>query len=111
MTKSEEYQEIDLDVLDFAFGGDAFGRMQDGKPVFVPFAIPGEKVRVRIPTVRRDYNMGELVEVLSVSPRRVQPRCRHFGTCGGCHYQHISYEHQLEVKQKLSCTRCDASAS
>jgi len=90
MTNSEIHQVIDLDVLDFTFGGDAFGRMEDGKPVFVPFAIPGERVRVRIPTARKDYNIGELVEVLSASPRRVQPRCRHFGVCGGCHYQHLS---------------------
>ena len=101
MTNSEIHQVIDLDVLDFTFGGDAFGRMEDGKPVFVPFAIPGERVRVRIPTARKDYNIGELVEVLSASPRRVQPRCRHFGVCGGCHYQHLSYAHQLEIKQKI----------
>lgn len=101
MTNSETYQVIDLDVLDFTFGGDTFGRVEDGKPVFVPFAIPGERVRVRIPTTRKDYSIGELVEVLSPSPRRVQPRCRHFGICGGCHYQHLSYEHQLEIKQKI----------
>ena len=98
---SDDSQVIDLDVLDFTFGGDAFGRMEDGKPVFVPFAIPGERVRVRIPIERKDYNVGELVEVLTPSPRRVEPRCRHFGVCGGCRYQHLSYVHQLEVKQKI----------
>ncbi len=101
MTNTNDTQVIDLDVLDFTFGGAAFGRMEDGKPVFVPFAIPGEKVRVRLPIERKDYNIGELVEVLVPSPRRVEPRCRHFGVCGGCHYQHISYEHQLEIKQKI----------
>jgi len=101
MTKNENSQLIDLDVLDFAFGGAAFGRMADGKPVFVPFAIPGERVRVSIPQERKDYNIGELVEVLTPSPRRIEPRCRHFGVCGGCHYQHLTYAHQLEVKQKI----------
>lgn len=101
MTNTDDTQMIDLDVLDFTFGGDAFGRMADGKPVFVPFAIPGERVRVRIPSERKDYNIGELVEVLTLSPRRITPRCRHFGVCGGCHYQHLTYAHQLEVKQKI----------
>jgi 23S rRNA (uracil1939-C5)-methyltransferase len=101
MTDRDESQIIDLDVLDFTFGGDAFARMADGKPVFLPFAIPGERVRVRIPSERKDYNIGELVEVLTPSPWRIEPRCRHFGVCGGCHYQHLTYAHQLEVKQKI----------
>lgn len=100
-TIPNDTQMVDLDVLDFTFGGDAFGRMEDGKPVFVPFAIPGERVRVRIPTERKDYNIGELVEVLKPSPRRQKPRCPHFGVCGGCHYQHLEYAHQLEVKNKI----------
>jgi 23S rRNA (uracil1939-C5)-methyltransferase len=101
MTDADETLTIDLDMLDFTFGGAAFGRMADGKPVFVPFAIPGERVRVRIPRERKDYNIGELVEVLTPSPQRITPRCRHFGECGGCHYQHLTYAHQLEVKEKI----------
>lgn len=102
MERSETgMQLVDLEVLDFTFGGDAFGRLEDGKPVFLPFAIPGERVRVRIPLERPDYCFGQLVEILTPSPRRIPARCPHFSDCGGCHYQHLSYEHQLEVKQKI----------
>ena len=91
----------ELELLDFTFGGDAFGRLADGKPVFVPFGLPGELVRVQIPQEKPDYCFGRLVEILTPSPRRIQARCPHFTACGGCHYQHLSYEHQLEVKHKI----------
>lgn len=97
----EERSIVELDILDFTFGGDAFGRMADGKPVFVPFAMPGDRVRVRLPNVIKDYGFGQLVEVVKPAAGRIAPRCRHFSVCGGCHYQHIAYEQQLAVKQKI----------
>jgi len=91
----------ELELLDFTFGGDAFGRLADGKPVFVPFGLPGERVRVQIPQEKPDYCLGRLVEIITPSPRRIDARCPHFTDCGGCHYQHLAYEHQLEVKHKI----------
>ena len=44
---------------------------------------------------------GRVADVIAASPARVEPRCRHFGVCGGCHYQHIDYEMQLEIKQQI----------
>jgi 23S rRNA (uracil1939-C5)-methyltransferase len=58
-------------------------------------------VRIRIVTDKKKYARGELVEVLEPSPFRIQPRCPHFGVCGGCHYQHIAYEQQLVLKRKI----------
>jgi 23S rRNA (uracil1939-C5)-methyltransferase len=84
-----------------AYGGDTIGRLPDGRAVFVPFSIPGEVVRIRIVTDKKKYARGELLEVLEPSPFRVQPRCGHFGACGGCHYQHIAYEQQLVLKRKI----------
>ncbi len=102
MTKNQdEHVKVELDIIDFTFGGDAFGRLEDGKPVFVPFAMPGDRVRVRVPVERKDYCFGQLEEILTPSPRRITPKCPHFADCGGCHYQHLSYDHQLEVKQKI----------
>jgi 23S rRNA (uracil1939-C5)-methyltransferase len=58
-------------------------------------------VRVRLTEEKRTYARAELVEVLSASPQRIQARCPHFGVCGGCHYQHLSYENQLLVKAEI----------
>ncbi len=83
------------------YGGDALGRLEDGRAAFVPFGLPGETVRVRIVEERRGYVRAELLEVLSASPQRIGPRCRHFGVCGGCHYQHLPYEAQLAAKTEI----------
>lgn len=91
-----------------AHGGSALGRHQ-GKVIFVPYAIPGEEVLVEIVEDKRRYARGRLVEVLSPSTQRVPSPCPHFGShatvatvgCGGCHWQHIAYEAQLELKQGI----------
>ncbi|MDH4136715.1 MAG: TRAM domain-containing protein, partial [Anaerolineae bacterium] len=90
-----------------AHGGAALGR-HEGKVVFVPYAIPGEKVWVEIVEDKGRYARGRLVDVLSPSTQRVLPPCPHFGShaaaavgCGGCHWQHIAYEAQLEFKQRI----------
>src|SRR5512139_2641836 len=85
----------------FAYGGEALGRLEDGRMVFVPFALPGETVRVRLVEEKRGYARAQLVEVLQASPERIQPRCAHFGLCGGCHYQHLSYPAQLRAKSAI----------
>jgi 23S rRNA (uracil1939-C5)-methyltransferase len=90
-----------------AHGGAALGR-HEGKVVFVPYAIPGEEVLVEIIEDKGRYARGRLVDVLSPSTQRVLPPCPHFGShaaaavgCGGCHWQHIAYEAQLEFKQRI----------
>ncbi|MBI4731194.1 MAG: class I SAM-dependent RNA methyltransferase [Chloroflexi bacterium] len=82
-------------------GGDALGRLPDGRAAFVPFALPGETVRARVVEERRGHVRMELVEVLEASPERIVPKCRHFGACGGCHYQHLPYETQLKAKSEI----------
>lgn len=72
-----------------------------GRAVFVPFGLPGERVRIRLTEEKRTFARGELVEILEPSPHRITPRCIHFGVCGGCHYQHLPYEKQLEVKVEI----------
>lgn len=81
-----------------AYGGDALGRLPDGRVIFVPYAIPGEMVRLSITEDKPRHAWGELVEVLEASPERVIPRCQHFTTCGGCHYQQMNYPTQLKAK-------------
>ncbi len=77
------------------------GRLEDGRAVFVPFGLPGERVRIRLTDEKRNFARGELVEILEPSPHRIAPRCIHFGVCGGCHYQNLPYEKQLEVKVEI----------
>ena len=85
-------------VCDFGMSGE--GIVKDGAyPIFVPFAIVGERVRLRIVHAKKDYAFGELIEVLTPSNERVKPRCRHFGRCGGCDLQHLSHAMQEEVKR------------
>ncbi len=82
-----------------AFEGKSVARI-GGFVVFVEGAVPGDEVRIRI--VRKKKNHGEAVveEVLSPSPLRTDPRCEHFGTCGGCKWQHVAYEEQLRFKAR-----------
>jgi 23S rRNA (uracil1939-C5)-methyltransferase len=83
------------------YGGDAMGRLEDGRAVFVPFGLPGERVRLRLTEEKRNFARGVIVEILEASPLRIVPRCKHFGVCGGCHYQHLPYEEQLKAKTDI----------
>lgn len=96
---AREVYEVELTAL--AYGGDALGRLPDGRAVFVPFGLPGERVRVELIVEKRGHARGRLLEVLRPSPQRITPICRHFGVCGGCHYQHLPYARQLEIKRQI----------
>lgn len=100
MEKSED-TDIELTLTNLVYGGEAMGRLPDGKAVFVPFALPGEKVLIHLTTEKRGYARGELVEILEKSPLRVEPVCPYFGKCGGCHYQHLTYAESLVAKQNI----------
>ena len=88
---------VDLKIEDIAFGGKGVGRAQ-GKAVFVPYTIEGELVSAEVVREKKQFAEAELVEVKESSPHRVEPQCPYFGRCGGCTYQHVSYEHQLAIK-------------
>ena len=72
----------------------------DGWVVFVPFALPGERVRARVFRNHASYSECDLIEVVEPSPERVGPLCPLFGECGGCQYQQLAYEAQLRWKQQ-----------
>ena len=102
---TDETYEITLDK--FIYGGEAMGRLPDpdgggiGRAVFVPFALPGERVRISLTFQKRGFARGKLLEVLEDSPERIPPKCPHFGGCGHCSYQHIPYESQLRAKEEI----------
>ena len=88
---------VDLKIEDVAFGGKGVGR-QNGKVVFVPYTIEGETVSAEIVREKKQFAEAELIDVKESSPYRVIPPCPYFGSCGGCAFQHIDYEHQLAIK-------------
>ena len=89
----------ELKIHDIAFGGKGVAR-DEGKAVFIPFTIDGERVQAKIVRERKQFAEAELSAVLDPSPDRVIPECPYFGHCGGCSYQHITYAHQLSVKTR-----------
>lgn len=92
-------ETVNLDK--FSYGGECFGRLADHRAVFVPFTIPGEQAQVRLVAQKKGYARAELVQILDPSPERITPRCSHYQRCGGCHYQHLPYAHQLQAKTDI----------
>ena len=88
---------LDLEITAAAFEGKGLGKVDD-YAVFVKNTAPGDRVRVRIIKKKKKYAEAVLLELLSPSEERITPKCRHAGVCGGCTWQHISYEKELEYK-------------
>ncbi len=73
----------------------------DGKAVFIEGALPGERVRFQVTKRRKSYDLGRTLDIIETSPERVAPRCRYFGICGGCSFQHLRAEAQLPAKEQV----------
>jgi 23S rRNA (uracil1939-C5)-methyltransferase len=93
---------VDAELLVTSVNADGDGVAAfEGRPVTVPGTIPGERVAARLTRGRDGSLSGEVMRILAASPHRVTPRCRHFGPCGGCAWQHIEYAEQLRLKQGM----------
>ncbi|MFZ0734395.1 MAG: 23S rRNA (uracil(1939)-C(5))-methyltransferase RlmD [Candidatus Sulfotelmatobacter sp.] len=97
---------MQLTIEKLIYGGDGLARLPAdesgrGKAVFLPFVLPAEKVEASITEQKPGFARAHVHSVIEPSPHRIQPGCPYFGRCGGCHYQHASYEHQLEIKQDI----------
>ncbi|MGC8790468.1 MAG: class I SAM-dependent RNA methyltransferase [Desulfurella sp.] len=73
----------------------------NGKIVFIPFVETNEKVAIKITKEKKDYCLAEVVDILESTETRKKPFCKYFGLCGGCHYQHIHYNQQLNIKSQI----------
>ncbi|HEV2224856.1 MAG TPA: 23S rRNA (uracil(1939)-C(5))-methyltransferase RlmD [Candidatus Acidoferrales bacterium] len=82
------------------YGGEGLAHA-NGEAVFVPFVLPGEEVEIEAEERKKKFVRGRLTRVVKASPERVDAQCPHFGICGGCDYQHISYEAQLRYKEQI----------
>lgn len=86
-------------VEDYAAEGKSLARVE-GKVIFIEDAVPGDVVNLRLGKNKKDWAEGKPVQFISYSADRVEPFCRHFGVCGGCQWQMLPYQKQLEYKQK-----------
>ncbi len=93
------HEEIELEIDSLSNAGDGIGRV-NGWVVFVPFALPGDKVKARIWRNDKNFSSADLIELISAGPHRVSPQCKLFGICGGCQYQHLNYDQQLLWKTR-----------
>jgi 23S rRNA (uracil1939-C5)-methyltransferase len=82
-------RQVELVIEGLGARGDGFASL-DGRPVFVPFTLAGDRVRARLTGERGGGYKAEMLELLDAGPGRAEPPCRHFGTCGGCALQHLS---------------------
>ena len=90
----------DLLVIDAGAKGKSVAKAPDGRVVFINNAVPGDVATIQTTKKRKSYFEGTAISFSTLSDKRVAPACEHFGTCGGCKWQHMGYEHQLFYKQK-----------
>lgn len=91
--------ELELQTTNYAYGGSVVARDDNGRPIFVQGALPGETVRAVLTVDKARFAHAYVTAVLEASPERVTPHCPHYGPCGGCSFQHIAYEEQLLAKR------------
>jgi 23S rRNA (uracil1939-C5)-methyltransferase len=100
-----------LNIEKLIYGGDGLARLPAassdskdrgrGKAVFIPFVLAGEKVEAALTEEKPGFARAQAAAILEPSQHRVPPPCPHFSRCGGCHYQHAAYEHQLDIKKEI----------
>jgi len=90
---------VELEINSIAFEGKAVAKVE-GYVVFVSGGVPGDVVRAKIVKRKRDYADAKVVEIVRPSSHRVEPRCRYFGVCGGCKWQHLDYGEQIRFKRQ-----------
>lgn len=88
---------VTLTIETVAFGGEGIGRAEN-LVVFVPFTAEGDVAEVEIREAKKRFLRGRVRKLVTPSPQRAEPLCPYYGRCGGCHYQHIGYEKQVEMK-------------
>ncbi|MBT8254622.1 MAG: 23S rRNA (uracil-5-)-methyltransferase RumA, partial [Bacteroidia bacterium] len=89
-----------LEVIDAGAKGKAIAKAPDGRVIFLSYAVPGDVVDVETFKKRKGYYEGRVTTLQKSSDKRVEPRCKHFGLCGGCKWQNMDYQAQLFYKQK-----------
>lgn len=94
----EDVRVVEIEKL--VYGGDGLGRL-DGQVVFIPFVLPGEQTEAKITKAKGDLLRAKNINVLRHAEQRIQPACEYFTDCGGCHYQHATYDFQVQQKAAI----------
>ncbi|MDH3697481.1 MAG: 23S rRNA (uracil(1939)-C(5))-methyltransferase RlmD [Flavobacteriaceae bacterium] len=101
MTKKKETLIIrELTVTGAGAKGRGIAKSPDGRVIFIPFSAPGDLVDVQVTKKRRSHMEGRIVKIHEPSKLRTSPKCKHFGICGGCKWQHLDYKEQLAIKEE-----------
>ncbi|MBN2260723.1 MAG: 23S rRNA (uracil(1939)-C(5))-methyltransferase RlmD, partial [Clostridiales bacterium] len=90
----------EIEIIDLTDKGEGIGKIDD-LAVFIDGAVPGDHVKIKISQLKKNYGIGEIVEIISESEIRTKPLCMHFEDCGGCQVQNIKYEEQLKIKKQI----------
>ncbi len=96
----QQGQLVEVTITDLNDTGEGVGRLE-GRVIFVPDTVTGDRVLVRLVRVKSNYANGKVHQLLEPSPHRIRPNCIVADKCGGCQWQHIDYHYQLEAKQNL----------
>ena len=99
MNELKRGDELRLEITDAAFEGKAVAR-HEGLVVFVENAVPGDVVTAKLLKIKKSFAEAKVVRIEHPSPLRTEPRCKYFGVCGGCKWQHVDYQAQLRFKQQ-----------
>jgi 23S rRNA (uracil1939-C5)-methyltransferase len=89
-----------VSITGTAAKGKALAKHEDGRVIFIKEGVPGDLVDLRVVKKRKNYFEAEIIKLHKGAPNRITPVCSHFGVCGGCKWQHMTYELQLEQKQQ-----------
>ena len=99
-TASDLPTRFEVEIEKLVYGGEGLSRFQ-GKVIFVPFAAPGDLLEVRPVEQKKGYARAVATRIIKPGPGRATPPCPHFLSCGGCQWQHLEYEHQVQAKRKI----------
>ena len=96
----QKNEEIIVDILSQGYEGEGVAKIENSFPIFVENALKGEKVKIKIVKLKKNYAYGKITEIIEKSKDRITPTCSIYSRCGGCKTQHMSYKEQLNFKRE-----------
>ena len=97
--KSDKFSFKKIEVIDVGSKGNSICKNSEGKVIIVKNGVPGDIIDVKTYKKRKNFFLGKIEKFHKYSEKRVQPKCNHFGVCGGCKWQNISYDEQVKFKE------------